>query len=143
MDPYVLEVAQRQLLSANAHGKKVSNVGPRSAQDSSIWVNVYPYLSSPVTATGEAVDRLAIVCMFAHFRLLQTCERAGHDGSLEYIDAVLGCALGLFDTTPDVLLSDFDDLPLARKNVVVTSVLHAVSWCAEFIARARIKARGS
>jgi len=108
-----------------------------SSQDSNIWVNVYPYLSSPVTSAGEAVDRLAIVCMFAHFRLLQTCERAGHDGSLEYIDAVLGCALGLFDTTPERLLTGFDDLPLARKNVVVTSVLHAVSWCGARNARAR------
>jgi hypothetical protein len=97
-------------------------------QDSRIWVDLYPFLSGPaLTATGEAIDRLAVQCLFSHFRLLQTCERAAHADSLESIDAVLGCPVGLFTVGPP-FLAGFPSLPLARKNAVVSSVLYAVSW---------------
>ena len=61
-------------------------------------MDVYPFLSGVVPAAGgEPPNRAAIVCLFAHFRLLQTCERASHEGSLDSIDAVLGCPGGLFE----------------------------------------------
>ena len=60
-------------------------------------VNIYPYLCDP-PQDGKA----SIVCLCSHFRLLQTCELLNNGGSLETINAVLGCPLGMFDMGDDV-----------------------------------------
>ena len=91
-------------------------------------MDVYPFLSGVVPAAGgEPPNRAAIVCLFAHFRLLQTCERASHEGSLDSIDAVLGCPVGLFEVG-SALVDGLAAWPLARRNVVISSVIYAVSW---------------
>ena len=92
-------------------------------------MDIYPFLAGPtMRPSGEVVDRASIVCLFTHFRLLQTCERAGHEDSLESIDAVLGCPIGLFEVGTH-LADAFE--ALSRKNVVLSSMLYSVSWCVQ------------
>ena len=70
-------------------------------------------------------------CMFSQFRLLVAVERK-YSGSLESIDALLGCPLLLFDRR---LLQQerFRDLDEGSKQLICTILFFAINWFRELI----------
>ena len=73
------------------------------------------------------LDRL--LCLSPHFRLLQAYEKASHDGSLESIDALLICPLGLFDYSG----LRTETLSPSQQSLVCVSIVHAMNWWAAYL----------
>ncbi|XP_065829694.1 Fanconi anemia group D2 protein-like isoform X2 [Oscarella lobularis] len=71
-----------------------------------------------------------IIRLAPHFRLLRVCEQLQHEGSLDGIDALLGCPMIL---CKDDVLGSFDTLTIAQKEIVCSSLLYAINWCREVV----------
>ncbi|KAK3101624.1 hypothetical protein FSP39_004973 [Pinctada imbricata] len=76
--------------------------------------------------TGHIIDP---VCLPSHFRLLRMCEQR-QAGTLENIDALLGCPL--FITKEDVY-QKLEPLSTREKDVICESLFHTLNWFREVI----------
>ena len=109
-----------------------------------IILNVLPLAASTIAAEK---DSLVVLCSM--FRLLATTTRVLNDGSVEEIDAVLGCPLYMFDVPTartktegnlavDIDNQDFRDFfqSLQKKrdrDLVMYSCFLAVNWIRELL----------
>ncbi|RUS27087.1 hypothetical protein BC938DRAFT_483733, partial [Jimgerdemannia flammicorona] len=65
--------------------------------DSGVTVKVYPCLCAPVLSPDAIQQRDLILSLCSLFKLMQACEKAANNGSLDGIDALLGCGVCLYE----------------------------------------------
>ncbi|KNC54879.1 uncharacterized protein AMSG_12360 [Thecamonas trahens ATCC 50062] len=78
----------------------------------------------------DPAAREVLVGLCSEFRLLHVCERSLQAGSMEEIDAILGCPLVLFDTSA---LDAFDQLSIAAKDAILLTLFQGINWCRELL----------
>nr|XP_054752442.1 Fanconi anemia group D2 protein-like [Lytechinus pictus] len=79
---------------------------------------------------GSSGGCVSPACLAPHFRLLRFCEQAQHDGSLEGIDALLGCPLY---SSKDDLVAKIQSLSKQEKELMSTNLFLCINWFREAI----------
>ncbi|XP_052284224.1 Fanconi anemia group D2 protein-like isoform X1 [Dreissena polymorpha] len=69
------------------------------------------------------------LCLAPSVRLLRVCEERQH-GTLDNIDALLGCAVFL---TRETVYEKLDPLSQREKNIIVSSLFYTINWFIEVV----------
>ena len=80
---------------------------------------------------GDPADREQILGLAPEFRLMHVCEKFLQSGSMDEIEAILGCPLALFDSSATT--GAFHDLSVAGRDLVIHGLFHAINWFRELI----------
>ncbi|KAG2226033.1 hypothetical protein INT45_002499 [Circinella minor] len=97
-------------------------------QQASIAIDFYSFICK----TDERNKKKFLLTLCALFNLLQSSEKLSNSGSLEGIDALIGCGLVLFDGTDDFeeLVRDLETHNLQSACDIM---YYAINWCRELL----------
>ncbi|XP_071510780.1 Fanconi anemia group D2 protein-like [Diadema antillarum] len=102
-----------------------------------VAINLLPLLhkAKRLQASGHSKGRkkerfVSPTSLAPHFRLLRVCEHAQHDGSLEGIDALLGCPL--YSAKEDVV-AKIHSLSAQEKEMLCSNLFICLNWFREAI----------
>ncbi|XP_065640806.1 Fanconi anemia group D2 protein isoform X2 [Hydra vulgaris] len=104
-------------------------------EEGGISINILPLIINKIMdKNGERVSSQAktknkLIYLHSHFRLIQVCEKK-QNGSLDGIDALLGCPLVLFD---ERTLETFPIMNEQDRIVVCSTFINAINWLREVI----------
>ncbi|XP_076303997.1 fancd2 isoform X2 [Tachypleus tridentatus] len=73
---------------------------------------------------------VSTITLASNFRLLRICEQSQHGGTLEGIDALLGCPVYLPQSSA---IAKFSSLSKAEKELICTSYFHCLNWFREIV----------
>eukprot|EP00794_Sanderia_malayensis_P010920 gene10920-12080_t len=131
-DDFLVDVEN---LTANSNFELVFDLD--EPEDGGIAVNIFPLLlegqdnnkQGPSSSTSQTnVSRL--LKLSSLFRLLATCERMQQQGSLEGIDALLGCPLVMFKMDS---IERFSTLDPIGKEIICSALFFSINWTREVI----------
>jgi Fanconi anemia group D2 protein len=71
-----------------------------------------------------------VICIGPQFRLLQVCEACQNNGSLDGVDALLGCSIVL---CKEEVFGRFETLSPEHQQLVCSSLFHTLNWFIEVI----------
>ncbi|XP_071815861.1 Fanconi anemia group D2 protein-like isoform X2 [Apostichopus japonicus] len=137
---YVVDIEIDQL--KNEYGLPMEEVYNLETEESQggIAVNLLPLISKEVKDKHTLLDSskkpkpsarmVSPVCLAPHFRLLQICIKSQNKGSLEDIDALLGCPLYSFK---EEILDKIDSLQSDEKEMICGCIFTAANWFRETI----------
>ncbi|KAI9475361.1 Fanconi anemia protein FancD2 nuclease-domain-containing protein [Zychaea mexicana] len=97
-------------------------------QDAAIAIDFYSFICD----NDERKKKRSVLTLCALFNLLQSSEKLGNNGSLDGIDALVGCGLVLFNHT------DFDDDMVKELKThdlwnACDIIYYAINWCRELL----------
>ncbi|XP_065673752.1 Fanconi anemia group D2 protein isoform X6 [Hydra vulgaris] len=104
-------------------------------EEGGISINILPLIINKIMdKNGEKVSSQAktknkLIYLHSHFRLIQVCEKK-QNGSLDGIDALLGCPLVLFD---ERTLETFPIMNEQDRIIVCSTFINAINWLREVI----------
>lgn len=74
-----------------------------------------------------------MLCLCSHFRLFQIGEQINHGGSLESINAVLGCPVGMFAMDDELKKAFASTFSIVQRNLVCSAIFFGINWLREVI----------
>lgn len=103
-----------------------------------IAINILPLMAqeqqhksdTQQTAGVKRERRVSPLCLFSFFRLLRLCEEVQHDGDLEEIDALLGCALILTDME---VVEKVESLSRTEREFLCSLLFYTINWFREVV----------
>eukprot|EP00742_Colponemidia_sp_Colp-10_P026950 GILJ01033177.1.p1 GENE.GILJ01033177.1~~GILJ01033177.1.p1 ORF type:complete len:281 (-),score=48.31 GILJ01033177.1:15-857(-) len=112
--------------------------------DSMVALNILPVLTAKYSQSvqpdstciltpprnGRMIENDGLESMCALIRLLAICERSMSNGSLNDINAVLGCPLYL---PSEVQIQNFHSLSPVQKELICKSFCYAIDWFRELV----------
>ncbi|KAM3582486.1 hypothetical protein VKS41_005132 [Umbelopsis sp. WA50703] len=99
-------------------------------EEAQIMLQVFRIIDSPKESIEgqRAKHQYPAVAMCPFFNLLQACEKATNNGSLEEVDALLGCGLLLYET--DLAI---EKLELRYRENACNMLFFAINWLREVL----------
>ncbi|KAI8053073.1 Fanconi anaemia protein FancD2 nuclease-domain-containing protein [Syncephalis plumigaleata] len=122
------ELGTAPALSLSSNVAIISNLRPE------IWMDIDGETSDAVVdiySTRKLLKRDTFLPACTLFRLLQCCVKRRNNNSLEEIDALLGCGIGLMDRRK---LTEFKhQLSFMEQESVVICLIYAINWIRELL----------